>query len=58
MNNDDDFIMLYNFLKDVNYTGNRDGPSNRKKFFTTDLPKKVSEIQTKDSMKIQTTLMI
>ena len=30
MNNDDDFIMLYNILKDVNYTGNRDRPSNRK----------------------------
>ena len=33
MNNDDDFLMLYNILKDVNYTGNRDRPSNRKKFF-------------------------
>ena len=45
MNNDDDFIMLYNILTAVNYTGNRDRPSNRKKFFTIDLPKKVSEIQ-------------
>ena len=38
--------MLYIILQDVNYTGNRDHPSNRKKiFFTIDLPEKVSEIQ-------------
>ena len=42
--NNDDFLMLYNFLKDVKYTGSGDGPSNREKFFTIDLPKKVSEI--------------
>ena len=45
MNNDDDFLMLYKILKDVKYTGSGDRPSNRKKFFTVDLPKKVSEIQ-------------
>ena len=44
MNNDNDFLMLKNFLKDVNYTGNKDTSSNIKKFFTIDLPKKVSEI--------------
>ena len=45
MKNDDDFLMLYNILKDVKYTGIGDRPSNRKKFFTETLPKKVSEIQ-------------
>ena len=44
MKNDDDFLMLYNILKDVNYTGYKDRPSNRKNFFTIDLPKVVSEI--------------
>ena len=44
MNNDNDFLMLYNILKDVYYTANKDRPSNRKKIFTIDLPKKVSEI--------------
>ena len=29
MNNDDDFSMLYNILKGVNFTGNGDRPSNR-----------------------------
>ena len=41
----DDFLLLYKILKDVNYTGNGDTPSNRKNFFTIELPKKVSEIQ-------------
>ena len=45
MNNDDDFLMLYKILKDVKYTGSGDRSTNRKKFFTIDLPKKVSEIQ-------------
>ena len=45
MNNDDDFLMLYKILKDVKYTGSVDRPSNRKKSFNIDLPKKVSEIQ-------------
>ena len=45
MKNDDDFLLLYNILKDVNYTGNRDCPSNRKKLFTINLPKNVSQIQ-------------
>jgi len=45
MKNDDDFVMLYHILKDVKYTGIGDRPSNRKKFFTETLPKKVSEIQ-------------
>ena len=44
MNKDDDFLMLYKILKDVKYTGSGDRPSNRKKFFTIDLSKKVSEI--------------
>ena len=44
MKNDDDLLMLYNILKDVKYTGNGDRPSNRKNFFTIELPKKVSEI--------------
>ena len=45
MNNDDEFSMLYKILNDVKYTGSGDRPSNRKKFFTIELPKKVSEIQ-------------
>ena len=45
MNNDNDFLMLCNILKDVNYTGTGDRPSNRKKFSTIELLKKVSEIQ-------------
>ena len=44
MKNDEDFLMLYNILKDVNYTGRRDTPSNRKTFFTIEPPKKDSEI--------------
>ena len=44
MKNDDDFVMLYNILKDVKNTSNGDRPSNRKTFFTIELPKKVSEI--------------
>ena len=44
MRSNDDFIMLYNILKDVNYTGIRDRTSNRKNFFLIELPKKVSEI--------------
>ena len=44
MKNDDDFLMLYNILKDVNYRSYKDRPSNRKYFFTNTLPKKVSEI--------------
>ena len=32
-----DFLMLYNILKDVQYTGNGDRPSNRKNFFTIEL---------------------
>ena len=43
MKNDNDFVMLYNILKDIKYTGNGDRPSNRKNFFTIELPKKVSE---------------
>ena len=42
--NDDDFLMLHNVLKDVNYTGRGGRPSNRITFFTIQLPKKVSEI--------------
>ena len=42
--NDDNFVMLYNIVKDIKYAGNGDRPSNRKKFFTTELPRKVSEI--------------
>ena len=45
MKSDDDFLRLYNILKDVKYTGKIDRPSNRKKIFTIELPKKVSEIQ-------------
>ena len=44
MKNDDDFLMLHKILKDNKYTGNKDRPSNRKTFFTIDLPKRVSEI--------------
>ena len=43
MKNDDDFLMLYNNLKDIKHTGIKDRPSNRKTFFTIDLPKRVSE---------------
>ena len=45
MKNDDYFLMLYNILKDVNYTSNIGRPSNRKKYFTIELSKKVSENQ-------------
>ena len=45
LNNDDNFLLLYKILKDVKYTGSGDRPSNRKKFITIDLPKKVSEFQ-------------
>ena len=38
MKNDDDFLMLYNISKDVKYTGYKYRPSNRKNFFTIDLP--------------------
>ena len=41
---DDDFLMLYNILKDVKYTGVEDRPSNRKTFSTINLPENVSEI--------------
>ena len=34
MKNDKDFLLLYNILKDVNYTGRGDRPSKRKTFFT------------------------
>ena len=44
MKNDDDLLMLYNILKDVKYTGIGDRPSNRKNFFTIELPKNFSEI--------------
>ena len=44
MNNDDDFLLFYRILKDVKYTGSGDRPANRKKIFTIDPPKKVSEI--------------
>ena len=44
MKNDDDFLMLYNILKDIKFTGIKDRPSNRKTFFTLDRPKRVSEI--------------
>ena len=44
LKNDDELLMLYNILKDVKYTGNGSRSSNRKNFFTTELPKKVSEI--------------
>ena len=44
---DDDFSMLYNILKDIKYTGIKDRPSNRKTFFTINLPKRVSEINNK-----------
>ena len=44
MKNDEEFLMLYSILKDINYTGRRDRPSNRKTFFTIELPEKVSEI--------------
>ena len=39
MNNDDEFLMLYIILKDVNHTGNRDRPSNRKNFSQKNFPK-------------------
>ena len=44
MKNDNGFLMLYNILKDLGYAGVKDRPSNRKSFFTIDLPKRVSEI--------------
>ena len=48
MKNDDEFLMLYKILKDINITVTKDRPSNRKTFFTIDLPKRVSEINNKN----------
>ena len=41
MNNDNDFLMLYNILKDVIYTGNGDRPPNRKISLQQTSPKKL-----------------
>ena len=46
MNKDVDFLMLYKILKDVKYTGSGDRPSNRKNFFTIDLPKRLVKFRT------------
>ena len=45
LKNEDDILMLYNIIRDIGYTGIRDRPSKRKKFFTITLPKLVEEIQ-------------
>ena len=48
MNNDDDFLMLYNIIRDVVYTGIGDRPSASRTIFTETLPKLVEEIQNKN----------
>ena len=47
MKNENDILMMYNIINDLGYTGIRDKPSKRKKFFTITLPKLVEEIQNK-----------
>ena len=46
MNNDDDFLMLYNSLKDVKYTGIEDRPSNRKNSSQLNLPRRLVKFRT------------
>ena len=45
MRSENDILMMNNILRDVNYTGIRHRASNRKTFFTIQLPKKAIEIQ-------------
>ena len=47
MKSENDIIMMNNILRDVNYAGVRDRTSNRKTFFTIELPKRVNEVQNK-----------
>ena len=47
MKSENDTLMMNNILRDVNYTGIRDRTSNRKTFFTTELPRRVNESQNK-----------
>ena len=47
MKSENDTLMMNNVLRDVNYTGIRDRTSNRKTFFTTELPRRVNESQNK-----------
>ena len=47
MNNENDILMLKNFINDLGYTGDGDKPSKRKIFLTVTLPKIVEEIQNK-----------
>ena len=45
MKNENDILMMYNIINDLGYTGIRDRPSKRKKFFTITLPRLVEDIQ-------------
>ena len=45
LKNDNDILMLYNFINDLGYTGIGDNKSKRKLFLTETLPKLVEEIQ-------------
>ena len=45
MKTEDDILMKYNFVRDLEYTSDGDRYSKRKTFFTIKLPKLVDEIQ-------------
>ena len=47
MKNENDILMLYNIIRELEYTGIGDKKSNRKTFLTITLPKLVEEIQNK-----------
>ena len=47
MKNEDDVLLMYNFIRDLGYTGRGGKQTNRKTFFTITLPKLVVEFQKK-----------
>ena len=47
MKNEDDILLMSNFIRDLGYTGKEDRRSNRKSFFTTTVLKLVDDIQKK-----------
>ena len=47
MKNEDDILVMYNLVRDLEYTGTGDRQSNRKIFLTITLPKLVDDIQKK-----------
>ena len=52
MKNEEDFLMMYNILRNLGYTGIGDKKSNRKTFFTVLLPKLVDEFQNRTNDEI------